>query len=107
MRGPQESLAVLRDIGKELEPAELVELGVGAGFLEHTLLERKVEVSTVEMTLFWVGVRDGVWQVISGVRVQGLDGDLEEAVGGWVHSGHPLPLPCHHHDATGQSTNFR
>ncbi len=52
MRGPQESLAVLRDTGKELERVELVELGVGAGFLERTLLERKVEVSIVEMTLF-------------------------------------------------------
>lgn len=82
MRGPQESLAVLRDTGKELEGVELVELGVGAGFLERTLLERKVEVSTVEMTLFWVGQKDGDWQVIFGVRVQGLDGDLEEAVEG-------------------------
>lgn len=107
MRGPQESLAVLKDTGKELERVELVELEVGAGFLEHTLLERKVEVSTVEMTLFWVGLKDGVWQVIFGVRVQESDGDLEEAVEGWVHSGPPLPLPCHPRDAIGLSTNCR
>lgn len=82
MKGPQESLAVLRGTGKELVWVEPVELGVGVGFLEHTLLERKVEVSTVEMTPFWVGLKGGVWQVISGVQVQGLDGVLEEAVEG-------------------------
>lgn len=87
-----------------MEPAEL---GVGAGFLEHTLLERKVEVSTVEMIPFWVGLKGGVWQVISGLQVQGLDGVLGEAVEGWVHSGHPLPPPFHHRDAIGQWTNYR